>query len=127
MKNTVNPRFRVWDGVAIAGVLLAALCLFLLPFLYGSGRVAVVRVDGEEVARMPLDQDAELHVENNGYHLTVTVADGAVFVSEADCPDRVCQHTGRIRKSGSAIVCAPAGVSVTIGGGGEDDADFVAG
>ena len=127
MKQSVSPRFRLFDGVAIAAVLLAALCLFLVPLLYGTGRVAVVRVDGEEVARLPLDKDAELHVENNGYHLTIAVEDGAVFVREADCPDLVCRHTGKISKRGSSIVCVPAGVTVTVGKGGSDDADFVAG
>lgn len=127
MKNTVSTRFRLWDGVVMAAVLLAALCLFLVPLLRGGGKTAIVRVDGEIVARMPLSRDDELHVENNGYHLTVTVRDGAVFISETDCPDRVCEHTGKISKKGAAIVCAPAGVTVTIGKGGNDDADFVAG
>lgn len=127
MKQSVQPRFRLFDGVVIAAVLLAALLLFLLPLLYGRGQVAVVRVDGEEAARLPLDRDAELPIENNGYHLTIAVENGAVFVREADCPDRVCQHTGKISKRGSSIVCVPAGVTVTIGKGGENDADFVAG
>ena len=127
MKNTVVPRPRFWDGAVIAAVSLAALCLFLVPLLRGGGQTAVVRVDGEIIARLPLDRDAELQIENNGYHLTVTVKDGAVFVSETDCPDRVCLNTGKIEKKGAAIVCVPAGVSVTIGEGGSDDADFVAG
>lgn len=127
MKQSVQPRFRLFDGVVIAAVLLAALLLFLLPLLYGRGQVAVVRVDGEEAARLPLDRDAELPIENKGYHLTIAVENGAVFVREADCPDRVCQHTGKISKRGSSIVCVPAGVTVTIGKGGENDADFVAG
>ena len=122
------PFFKKADVILLAVLLvIGAACMVLLRGSSDPGSVAVVRVDGEEVARLPLDKDAELHVENNGYHLTVAVENGAVFVREADCPDRVCQHTGKISKRGTSIVCVPAGVTVIIGKGGSDDADFVAG
>lgn len=127
MKRSVTPRFRLFDGAVIAAVLLAALALFLVPLLRGVGQVAVVSVDGEVVARLPLSRDATLQVENNGYHLTVVVESGAVSVREADCPDRVCQHTGKISKKGASIVCVPAGVTVRVGKEGSEDADAVAG
>ena len=121
------PLFRAGDLAAILLVLLLVGALLWALFSAERGSTAQILVEGEVVATLPLSKDTVYPITARGYHLTVCIEDGAVFVRDADCPDLVCEHTGRISSKGTSIVCAAAGVSVKIAGGGNGDADFVAG
>ena len=97
--------------ILVASVL--ALCL-LYAFLGGTGNVAVVSVDGEELARLPLDEDTELLIEGYGGGTNLLVIeDGRAYIREASCPDLVCVHTGAADELKS-VVCAPNRVTVSI-------------
>ena len=91
---------------------VGALLLFFL--LGGTGEMAVVTVDGEEYARLPLSRDTELVIEgkNGGTNLLV-ISEGKVRITEASCPDKVCVHTGHATEVRS-IVCLPNRVTVTV-------------
>ena len=119
--------FCVGDLVVL--LLVATLALSLLWAFFGAerGGEAEVSVDGAVVATLPLSRDATYPVEAGEYRLTVRVEHGEVFVTDATCPDKVCQHTGRVSANGASIVCAAARVSVRVTGGGKRDADYVAG
>ena len=92
------------------------------------------RVDGQTVALIkdsgteeyPLDRDRTVSISENGISLSVEIKDGNARVLSADCPDRVCVHTGTIRKAGDVIVCAPAHVVIRILGGRSGGVDDVA-
>lgn len=107
---------RKSDIILLCSVLLVALTVFgICAALYlGRGETVVVRVDGEEYARLPLGDDAELLIEgvNGGTNLLI-VKDGKAYISEASCPDLVCVHTGRADELKS-IVCLPNRVTVSI-------------
>lgn len=64
---------------------------------------------------LPLGKDGDVQLE----HLTVHIRGGKVWVSDADCPDKVCERTGEIGRSGQSIVCLPNGVAVRITGDGD--------
>lgn len=103
------------DLILLCSLLLAALLLFgIFAALYlGKGESVVVRVDGEEYARLPLDEDAELLIEGVGGTNLLIIKDGKAYISEATCPDLVCVHTGYADELKS-IVCLPNKVSVSI-------------
>ena len=119
--------FRFGDAVAILLVIALAGGLLWAFFASKQGSVAEIAVENETVAVLPLSRDAVYPVSANGYNLTVRVENGEVFVADADCPDKVCEHTGKVKAKGASIVCAAARVSVRIVGGGDRNADFVAG
>lgn len=96
-------------ALALAAVLF---CVFFFA-LDGSGAVAVVTVDGEEYARLPLDTDTELLVTTDSGTNLLVVKDGKVCITEADCPDRTCVKTGYADEMKS-IVCLPHRVTVTV-------------
>ena len=113
------------DIIIIAAVAACAIALTAVLLFMPKGGYAVIEYDGNTVV-YDLSSDGEYVFESRGYTLIVEIKDGKVRVKEADCPDRICVGTGAISKSGSAIVCVPAGFSiraVTEYGG----ADFVAG
>lgn len=94
-------------------VLSALLVLWLLP--RDRGAKAVVQVGGQEDRVVSLSKDQEFWVgdEEIGRNL-IRVKDGTIMVAEADCPDKVCVHTGPIGQEGQVIACLPHGVIVYI-------------
>lgn len=123
MKNRITPA----DIAVAAGLLALALMMILLPPLFADEPAyVVISVWGEEPIRYPIGVNREVSLISGGVSLTVTIEGGEVSVTHTDCPDQLCRLTGRIGRRGQSILCAPAGVAITIEGG-ESDADFIAG
>ncbi|MBR0161616.1 MAG: NusG domain II-containing protein [Oscillospiraceae bacterium] len=109
--------------LVIAGVLLllALLALFLFRGLRDPGAEAVVTVNGVETGRYPLKKDGVFPL-NGGTNILV-IADGEAWVSEADCPDKICMGMGKISRNGEFIACLPNRVLIVIEGGEETGVD----
>lgn len=84
---------------------VAALCIFLsLPLLrQEQARYARISSGGEVVKTVDLLVDQEFTVDGKN---TVTVKDGAIAVTWADCPDHYCMKRG-FCSGGTDIVCLP--------------------
>ncbi|MCR5090747.1 MAG: NusG domain II-containing protein, partial [Oscillospiraceae bacterium] len=80
-----------------------------------TGAVAVVSVDGKEVGRYPLSKNGVFTL--NGGSNTLVVEDGEAWVSEANCPDKVCKGMGKISRNGEFIACLPNRLLVVVEGG----------
>ncbi len=78
------------------------------------GYEAVVYVDGDEYARLPLDEDASIRVETAEGYNDVVIKDGYADVVEADCRDGLCVNQREISKADETIVCLPHKVIVEI-------------
>ena len=91
------------------------------------GGEVVVTVDGEEVLRAPLSEPRTyIRQDQSGEVLnTVVIRDGRVCVESANCPDKICVHTGWVEYDGQMIVCLPHKLIVTVVGG-EIGADALA-
>lgn len=103
------------DLILLLSILLGALLVFGIFALsmLGTGSEVVVRVGGEEYARLPLDKDTELLIESEKGSNLLLIKDGRAYISEASCPDLVCVHTGYADELKS-IVCLPNEVTVSI-------------
>ena len=87
---------------------LFALCL-LLVLLPGSGKPAAraqIVSDGNLVAVLDLNTPQEFTVSTERGTNTVTVRDGKIAVTHADCPDQYCVRQG-FCNGGAQIVCLP--------------------
>lgn len=122
----IRTKCSPWDAVVAGLVLVAALALLLLPPLLRREGETLVVTTPEGRYTYPLSEDARFEVLSGGIRLIVVIEDGAAYVEHSDCPDGVCRASGRISKSGETILCAPAGVTLSVRGGG-DGVDFVAG
>ena len=120
----LSGKKRLADFILIALLLLLALVCYLLFSGSGShGSVAVVCVNGEEVARYSLAEEGRY--ELNGGSNILIIRDGCAWLEDADCPDRLCIKQGGIEKSGESIVCLPHRVIVTVEGGKAAESDAV--
>ena len=96
---------------AIGVATLVFISLWLI--LSGTGSVAVVTVNGEEYAILPLDEDTEMLIDTPNGTNKLIIKDGTVRITEADCPDKTCVKTGAANELKS-IVCLPHKVTVTV-------------
>ena len=81
----------------------------------GEDAVVVVRINKERVAEYPLYKDG-VYVLNGGTN-TITIKDGEVWMSEANCPGyQDCVQVGKINGTGirRMIVCSPNRVDIQI-------------
>ena len=114
------------DVLIVALTLLAALFSFSFSLSRDAGTTCTVS-HGQDSETFSLAENRVIPVQSNGHSLTVTIENGAVSVTESDCPDGVCVNSGTISRTGQAIVCVPAEVTVRIDGARSDDADMIAG
>lgn len=128
-KKTSFP-VKAGDVVIIALVLAAAAALsavfaFGQPAAADGGFAVISTPDGR--TEYPLCHDAVIPVGGRGHTLTAIIENGGIRVTESDCPDGICVGMGRVSKPGEMIVCVPAGVIITVRGGGAEGFDAVAG
>ena len=102
--------------VSAVVVVALAVVVFQMIFLKKEGTYALVQVQQEQRYRLDLQKETELVVEDETGFNKIKVKDGAIAVTEADCPDKVCVRTGYISKTGEAIACLPHELTVTISG-----------
>jgi len=100
--------------------LIAAACLGLsLPlFSQEQARFAKITSRGEIVKTVDLAIDQEFTVDGKN---TVTVKDGKIAVTWADCPDHYCMKRG-FCTGGTDIVCLPNRLVISFVGEQEVDA-----
>ena len=108
--------FKRSDIVFTAVIVAAALVIWGLLSAAPLGERAIVMLDGEQIASLPLDEDT-VYIVRGKYTNVLEVRDGEIFVVETDCPNKICQKEGAISKAGQSIVCAPNRMTVTIAGG----------
>ncbi len=79
---------------------------------------AEIYSNGVLLYSLPLNTDKEITVscKDGGYNV-ITVKNGAICVSDADCPDLVCVRTGAVSGGSIPIVCLPHKLEIKIVGG----------
>lgn len=101
------------DMLLIGGLLLAAFLALGLKFLLRQeGAALVVRVNGSEVARYALTETGDYPL--NGGTNVLHIENGSAWLTDADCPDKLCVKQGKIQYTGQTITCLPNRLTVTV-------------
>ena len=101
------------DWILIAAVLTAALLLAAVFYIKThllpnkDPAVVTVTIDGELYGAFALSEDREEDIDTQYGHNHLSIRDGSAQVTEADCPDGLCMHQGRISRNGEMNVCLP--------------------
>lgn len=109
-------------------VILIMIGFLIQKFFFGkSGTRAIIEQNGENIAELDLSKNTELVLnDGNGGSNTITVSNGQISVTDANCPDLVCVRTGSISKTGEVIACLPHKLIITISSGQTDSLDGLA-
>lgn len=103
------------DFIVIFSVILISVILAVfLYFQQDDGAYVVVRINGEEVGEYSLLQNGT-YTLNDGTN-TIQIENKTVYMKDADCPDKLCVHQGKIDKEGQVITCLPNKLTVTVYG-----------
>lgn len=110
--------------VILAAALISAVSIYLT---HVEGETVVITVNGEEYASLPLNTDTEIRIEtDNGDYNILTIQDGEVNMTDANCPDKLCVEHSAIHYDNESIVCLPHKVVAEIVNGETGDVDAVA-
>ncbi len=116
-------------GRIIAAGVLAAVCaagiavFMVMRTLAVEDPVAEIRLNGEVIRSISLSGEAEFTVETEGGWNKIEVSGGAVRVTDADCPDRVCIRSGAISGGAVPIICLPHRLEIVIVSGNSSEFD----
>lgn len=104
----------IFAGLAIVSLLI----ILKVKTAKTDASAAEIVQDGNVIQTVDLSSvsepyDITLRTENGGYN-TIHVEQGAIRVSEADCPDRLCVKQGEITNGIYPIVCLPHRLTVRI-------------
>ncbi len=117
------------DLYLAAAVAAAAFLVWMVQqavFPSGGEQITVTQ-DGEIVGVYFLAEENTLTFSNGrGGQNILTVRDGKAYMSEADCPDRLCMRQKPISKKGESIICLPHRLAVEVTAGRDGEMDAVA-
>ena len=103
------------DLILILSLLIVSfIILIFVSVLSKDGSYVTVRVNGNEICRYSLSEDGVY--ELNGGTNVLHIENGTAYLSDADCPDRLCVKQGKIKKTGQVITCLPNKLTVTVYG-----------
>lgn len=115
MKRRFPDKKLLTDVIVVAALLLlSGILLLSMKANRQNGACAIVRVNGEEIARYSLDADGTYPL-NGGTNILV-IENRSAHLIEADCPDKLCVRQGVIQYTGQCITCLPNKLTVTVEG-----------
>lgn len=90
----------IFFAAGIAGCILAL----------SAPKTGIVRISQNGIVVREFDiskaENQHIEMEYEGRKNLIEIKNGEIYVSHADCPDKVCVNTGRLR-SGIPIICLP--------------------
>ena len=105
-------------------IILAVVILFIATaglLLFNStnvkGDFVSVKIDGVEKYRYSLNENLNIEIftgENNSQVNRLIIENGEAYVSEADCPDKICVGHKPVKNVNESIVCLPHKVVIEI-------------
>ncbi|MEY8426930.1 NusG domain II-containing protein [Lachnospiraceae bacterium 46-15] len=92
-------------------LILSAAVLLIRHFTVGKAGTARIYQDGTlireiDLSNVPAPYTFTITSADDGYN-TIKVEQGAIGVSDADCPDKTCRNMGMVRNSAYPVSCLP--------------------
>ncbi|HBA97127.1 MAG TPA: NusG domain II-containing protein [Lachnospiraceae bacterium] len=117
------------DLILIAVFTAAAIIFFAASrlFHHEKGAFVQITVNGVVYKTLPLGEDTIITIDGyNGGSNTLQIKDGCAFITDADCPDKLCRRQKKVSYKGGTLVCLPHRVIVSVLSGQEHDIDGIA-
>ncbi len=109
----MNRKLIAWTLLGATAAVCTAVFM-LMRHLPVSGATAHIYSDGELIRTVPLSESCEFTIETGRGFNTIQVADGSIAVISADCPDKVCVHSGAVSSGAVPIICLPHRLEIRV-------------
>ena len=113
----INKKIRN-DIILVAVIIvIAAAGLLIATLTRQEGSTVNVKIDGEVTQSYSLYENRTVEIitgNDNEFSNTLVIEDGKAYISQADCPDKICQNHRAISYSGETIVCLPHKIVIEI-------------
>jgi len=119
----MEKKTKNWIIAFAAVFILCCGCYYALKCSLPAGGTASIYIDGQLYKRVDISsvsQPYDIEIKTQYGSNTVHVENGAISITDADCPDHICIQSGRLYQSGMSIICMPHRLVITIEGGGVD-------
>ena len=127
MKHKNTFFILIFTALAVIG----AVGTYEIKHTTSTNKTACIYVNGEIYKKINLDDVKEsytIELDNgSGGHNTVLVEHDGISMQDADCPDKICVKTGKIKNSFSSAVCLPNRVTLRLEDTSDEDVDAVSG
>ena len=110
---------RIVDVIVMVTIAAAVLTLALTGVLDGKPGARVKIAENGKTQEYQISENRTIELSS----ITVIIENGEVYVTDSTCPDKICEHSGKISRVNQSIVCLPAGIVITITGAGEFQTD----
>lgn len=117
--HTIKP----FEAVIIVLVLIGGVAAMLILNRSGGSRTAVIRC-GDIRHELSLGEDGVFGFD--GIDAEFEVKDGKIRLTNASCPDKLCEKTGFIGSAGQSIICVPNRITVSVSSA-DDSVDVTVG
>lgn len=98
-------------------IISAVSVLFIISIIFSviilrpsEKRTVEIVQDGEIIYTFDLNTEPDRSIvikSPNGRSNTVTIENGEIFISSAECPDKTCVNMGKLKSENLPIVCLP--------------------
>ena len=103
--------------IILALFILTVLSFKVMSRISAQGNEAHVHIEGKLTHKIDLSVDKEYSVDVQNGNVTIKVAGGKLYITEADCPRKICIDDSPISMKGESLICVPNKLVIGIEGG----------
>ena len=109
---------RIRNDLILIAVLLTVAVLIWVWIYFSSPKenMRVYIYYKDELLEMAELKPREISYELEEGTVTIVVEDDGVLMKESSCPDHICVHQGKIKRSGQTITCLPNRIYIVLKG-----------
>ena len=122
-----EKKLKLFDVIIIAAFLLLIFLAFLPRFAVGDGELylSVISDSGESI--YSLSENREIELISRNINVRIVINNNEAYIEYSECPGGICMRADAAKIKGDTVICAPAGVALSVKAGGGTDADAFAG
>lgn len=123
----MNLKFLKKSDIILVTLLLITCAFLLIPKYFGKAEgklTAVIMKDGVVIETIDLSTVTEEYQFDLqcSPEAVITICPDCVYYSYAECHDKLCMNTGKLRKAGDTAACLPSKTLVVLEGEKDKDA-----